>query len=301
VSDLEVEGIRIGHWTHQSGKTGCTVILMPPGGAVTSAEVRGGAPGTRETDLLIPGMLVEKVDAVVFTGGSAFGLAAADGVVEFLREHNRGIEFAGFHIPIVSGAVIFDLNVSEGRFPDFRSGYMACKAAIEDGPLAVGRVGAGAGATVGKLLGYQFHMPGGVGTAELQTSTGAHLFCLSVVNCAGDVYNWEGQIVAGARSGDGKFLNITQSYGKAMSNESSVTNTTLVIVLSDAILTKQQCHRLAQRAHDGLAIAIRPAHTMYDGDIAFCSATCKQEVDFLELEILVPILVARAIANAVTN
>lgn len=246
-------GVRVGHWTDEVGMTGCTVVLPPPG-TVGSGEVRGGAPGTRETDLLRPGRLIEEIHAVLLTGGSAFGLAAADGVMRWLEERGVGFETGVARVPIVPAAVIFDLGVGDPRArPGPDHGYAACEAASET--TTAGRVGAGAGATVGLD-----RVPGGVGLAEAFEGEVA-VWALAVVNAFGAVVGEDGRPLAGEIPPPGA---VPQWRG---------TNTVLGVVATDASLTKEGCRDLASAAHDGLARAVRPAHTMWDGDTVFTLAT----------------------------
>jgi L-aminopeptidase/D-esterase-like protein len=256
----DVPGLRVGHWTDSTRRTGCTVILAPDDGAVAGVEVRGSAPGTRETDLLRPTALVERINAICLAGGSAFGMAAADGVMWRLAE--RGIGFAtGIRpVPIVPAAVLFDLGVGDGEaYPDADAGYAATRAAEgNDGPLE-GRVGAGTGATVAKLGGLGNGQPGGVGSAARKLPDGSTLGALLVNNALGEVY---------AR--DGRRLIATDG---AEARPPPMGNTVLVVVGTDASLDRAQCRKVAELAHDALAIGVRPSHTMFDGDVAFAMST----------------------------
>jgi L-aminopeptidase/D-esterase-like protein len=284
-----VEGIRVGSWTDRGARTGCTVVLCPPG-TVGSGEVRGGAPGTRETDLLRPGMLVHEVDAVLLTGGSAFGLAAAEGVMRWLEERGRGFDTGVARVPIVPAAVLFDLGVGDASArPGPDEGYAACQAASED--PAEGMVGAGAGATVAKIHGPARARPGGLGTASI-TEEGVTVAALAAVNAFGEIMDEDGEVLAGAAEGP----------------ESEVispwpTNTTIAAVATDAALSRERAHLLAVAGHDGLARAVRPAHTMWDGDTVFTLATGRSgttEAPQSVLERLAEDVVARAIRRAVT-
>ena len=253
----DVGGLRVGHWTDAQAATGCTVVLCPPE-TVASGEVRGGAPGTRETDLLRPGMLVEHADAVVLTGGSAFGLAAADGVVRWLEERGRGFDAGVARVPIVPAAVVFDLDAGDpGVRPGPDQGYAACEAASEEVPE--GSVGAGTGATVGKLLGRDRAVKGGLGTSSV-SEEGVTVGALAVMNAVGAVVDDDGVPLAG-------------SLPEAEETTPPFGNTTLAVVATDARLSRERAHLLAIAAHDGLARAIRPAHTMWDGDTVFTLAT----------------------------
>lgn len=269
----DIPGIMIGHWTNLEAATGCTVILCPDG-AVAGVDVRGGAPGTRETDLLDPVCTVEKIHALCLTGGSAYGLAAADGVMRWLEERGHGFDVRVARVPIVPAAVIFDLALGRADVrPDAAAGYAACEAAAT-GPVREGNVGAGTGATVGKMLGYQYGMKGGLGTASRQAGDGVIVAALAVVNAAGDIVDPKsGQIIAGSRRADGVgFANIvgTLAGGAGVSSSSwGARNTTLGVVATNVALTKAGVTKMAQVAQTGLARAIRPVHTMIDGDVVF--------------------------------
>lgn len=280
-SITDVEGIRVGHFTDPRRPTGCTVILYERG-AVAGVDVRGSAPGTRETDLLKPWNLVDKVNAIVLSGGSAFGLDAASGVVRYLDERGFGFSLGGAPpVPIVPAAVLFDLTVGDAKIrPTAESGYDACTKA-SSGPVVEGNVGAGAGATVGKLLGNK-PMKGGIGSTSIQLPNGLVVAAIVAVNCVGDVHDPStGQIIAGALNADGKsFLNITAALkrgtgvsaaggGRGGSGE----NTTIGVVATNAKFDKTEMTKIAQMAHDGFARAISPSHTMYDGDTIFAMST----------------------------
>ena len=264
----DVPGIRVGHWTDPVGATGCTVVLLPDEGAVASVDVRGAAPGTRETDVLHPDNQVQVAHAFVLSGGSAFGLAAADGVVQRLAERGVGVPTPGVPVPIVPAAVVFDLTTGSppGR-PGAEAGRAACVAAEAGEPCGRGALGAGTGATVGKLLGPDGARPGGIGTASLALPGGGTVAALAVVNAVGDVVAHDGTVLAGP----GTARRILESGVPGAPPIG--TNTTLVVVATDLPLTKVQAHRLAVTAHDGLALAIRPVHTAYDGDTVFVTST----------------------------
>jgi L-aminopeptidase/D-esterase-like protein len=268
-----VKGIRVGHFTLKERPTGCTVILAD-GGAVASVDVRGAAPATRETDLLEPGALVERINAIVLSGGSAYGLDAASGVMRYLEEHKVGFEFGGAYVPIVPGASLFDLPVGDPRIrPDAECGYRAAQAASA-GTIAEGSVGAGAGATVGKSGGLKRAMKGGIGTAAVVLPNGVVVAALVAVNARGDIVDpATGQIVAGVRSPDGKGFSDARTLIREGIDETPMQNTTLAVVATNAALTKAQARRIATMAHDGFARAIVPAHTMSDGDLVFTLAT----------------------------
>jgi L-aminopeptidase/D-esterase-like protein len=264
----DVPGIKVGHFTDDKALTGTTVILCPPK-TRASCEVRGNSPGSRELALLAPEKSAQEIHAVVFTGGSAFGLAAADGVMRWLEEHGVGFSTPWAKVPIVPAAVVFDLNVGSSTIrPDSLSGYQACDAA-SGGQVEEGNVGAGTGATVGKWRGFDSWMKGGVGTASVRVGeliVGAR----AVVNAVGDVVDSDGSVLAGARAGDGRFFGEVEGYrplarGKVLEES----NTTLVLAATNARLSKLELFRVSQRMHDGMARAIVPVHTSYDGDVSF--------------------------------
>ena len=280
-----VPGIRVGHWTDLAGLTGCTVVLCPPG-TVGSGEVRGGAPGTRETDLLRPGTLVQEVHAVLLTGGSAFGLAAADGVMRFLEERGIGFDVRVARVPIVPAAVLLDLGVGDpATRPGTAEGYEACT--LAGGEVAEGNVGAGTGATVAKLHGAHRAVKGGLGTTSREDGN-LVVGVLAVVNAFGEVLDQNGDVLAGARPDD-----------EAAEEAPGPTNTTLVVVATNAKLTKERANLLARAAHDGIFGAIKPAHTMWDGDTVFTLATGEVEADQRSLEELATQTVTEAIRRGV--
>jgi L-aminopeptidase/D-esterase-like protein len=268
----DVPGLKVGHWTDLDAATGCTVVLCSQG-AMAGVDVRGGAPGTRETDLLAPTCTIDAVHAVLIAGGSAFGLAAADGVMRWLEERGCGLKVGIACVPIVPAAILFDLMIGRSDVrPDAAAGYAACQAA-SDGPIAQGNAGAGAGATVGKALGPEFITKGGLGTASTRLPNGEIVGALAAVNAFGNVHDLRGNIVAGVRNpnGDG-FLDAVaamQTPGWRDTRYSAAENTTLGIVATNARLTKADANKVAQMAHDGLARVIRPLHTRLDGDTVF--------------------------------
>ncbi|HVM12651.1 MAG TPA: P1 family peptidase [Actinomycetota bacterium] len=286
----DVAGIRVGHWTDPIGRTGCTVVLPPPG-TVASGEVRGGAPGTRETDLLRPGMLVQHADAILLSGGSAFGLAAADGVVRWLEEDGRGVDAGVARVPIVPAAVLFDLGVGDpGARPDAAAGYAAAAAAGTS--VEEGQVGAGTGATVGTVAGPERAVPGGIGSAA-RAAGGVTVGAIAAVNAYGVVVDDEGAPIAGALPADG-------SEGWTPFRPPPATNTTLAVVATDARLSRERAHLLAVAAHDALARAIEPSHTMWDGDTIFTLATGATEGPQDAIERLAEAALVEAIRRAVT-
>ncbi|MFN3375027.1 MAG: P1 family peptidase [Burkholderiaceae bacterium] len=274
-SITRVAGIEVGHFTDTRRPTGCSVVLARAG-AVAGVDVRGAAPGTRETDLLHPSNLVEQVHGIVLAGGSAWGLEAATGAVRWLEERGAGFDVAVGRLPIVPAAVLFDLLVGDMRVrPDAAAGYAACEAA-NTAPVAEGNVGAGAGAAVGKIFGIQNAMKGGIGSASV-TVNGVTVGALIACNALGDVVHPDtGAVLAGSRTDDGQALRDTRRAllrGEAPRPLLAGTNTTIGVVATDAVLTKAQAHRLAVAAHDGLARSINPVHTMSDGDTLFALGT----------------------------
>lgn len=275
-SITDVSGIKVGHFTDSRSLTGCTVILTGSG-AVAGVDVRGAAPGTRETDLLDPKNLVQQVHAILLSGGSAFGLDAATGVVKFLEERDLGYDVGVAKVPIVPAAILFDLAVGDAKVrPDAVAGYEACKNA-SDKLLTEGNVGAGTGATVGKLFGMNRAMKGGIGTASIKLPVGITVGAIVAVNAVGDIFEpSNGKLLAGVRSPDGKKLLGTM---EAIANDEELPpllggmNTTIGVVAVDVKLDKAQCQKIAQMAHDGLARTINPVHTMYDGDTIFALST----------------------------
>jgi L-aminopeptidase/D-esterase-like protein len=299
-----VPGIRVGHYTLDERPTGCTVIIAD-GGAVGGVDVRGAAPGTRETDLLRPGNLVETVNAILLSGGSAHGLNAAAGVMRYLEERKVGYAFGGAYVPIVPGAVLFDLPVGDKPHirPDAECGYRAADAAAA-GPVAEGNVGAGAGAKVGKYGGLRRPMKGGIGTASITLPDGLVVAALVAVNAAGDIVDpATGRVVAGVRTEDGKGLLDVRTLLRTGNTAPprAGENTTLGVIATNATLTKAQAGRVATMAHDGFARAIVPSHTMGDGDVVFTLATgaLGGEVNVSQVGALAAEVTADAILRAV--
>jgi len=297
----DIFGIRVGHATDRQGGTGCTVVLCDQG-AVGGVDVRGSAPGTRETDLLRPMNLVERVHAVLLTGGSAFGLAAADGVMRFLEERGVGFDVAVAKVPIVPAAVIFDLTIGSPLVrPTAEMGYAAAQAAA-GGPVEEGSVGAGTGATVGKIMGPVSAMKGGVGTWAVSLAGGAIVGALVVVNAYGDVVDdHTGRILAGARDpATGRLLNTARALvGGGEARPGPGTSTTLAVLATNVGLTKEQANKLAQLGHDGLARVISPAHTMYDGDTVFALSLGHARADPIVLGAAAVEAVAESVKRAV--
>ncbi len=268
----DVPGIALGHWTNLEAATGCTVVLCDPpmvGGCV----VAGAAPGTRETALLDPTCVVDEVHGVLLSGGSAFGLDAAGGVMRYLEEHGRGFDVRVARVPIVPAAILFDLGIGDaGVRPGAEEGYLACLSATSE-PVQQGNVGAGTGATVGKVLGPERAMKGGLGSAAVRLPSGAVVGALAAVNCAGDVVDPDtGRIVAGARGPSGGLADTARWLaGGGQSRAAEGANTTIAVVATDARLDKAAANRLARLAHHGLARVIRPI-LPFDGDTVFALA-----------------------------
>ncbi|MGH2996416.1 MAG: P1 family peptidase [Gaiellaceae bacterium] len=291
-------GFRVGHWSDHEGWTGCTVVLAPEG-AVGACEVRGGGPGTRESDLLSPAAAAPGPDAVLLTGGSAFGLVAAGGVVRWLAERERGFRTRAGVVPLVAGAVVFDLGLGDSQArPDDAAGYSACEAASAQEPER-GSVGVGTGCTVGKLLGPDGWTKGGVGYTSASLPGGAAVAALAAVNAFGDVLAEDGSVLAGVRRG-GTYARTTDvlAAGETLAhpwNES----TTLVCVLTDATLTKTQAWLVARAAGSGVARAVDPCATVVDGDVVYCVASGHMKADLVTLSAHAARTVAVAVRDAV--
>jgi L-aminopeptidase/D-esterase-like protein len=288
-SITDVEGIRVGHWTDDVALTGCTVVL-PPKGTVASCEVRGGAPGTRGTDMLQPGTLLEEAHAIVLTGGSAFGLATAGGVERYLEERGIGSEIGPILVPSVAAAVIFDLGVGDPtRRPGSEEGYAACVAASTD--VSEGRVGAGTGATVAKLWGPTRGVPGGLGTWAVRDGD-LVVGALFVVNAVGEIVDEDGSVLAGPRLEPGERREDLIEWMRAG-------NTTIGVIATNAILSNPDARRLAEAANDAVDGAVRPAHTLFDGDAVFTLATKQVNATYVDVAALVEDAVTTAVRRAV--
>ena len=299
----DVRGLSVGHFTHTRRPTGCTVVLTPQG-AVAGVDVRGASPGTRETELLSPLNAVEQVHAILLSGGSAFGLDAAGGVMRWLEEQGAGVEVGGVRVPIVPAAILFDLFTGDASIrPDAAAGYAACVAALTT-PEAQGNVGAGAGAVVGKLFGLARAMKGGIGSASVCVN-GVTVAAMVAVNAVGDVVDpTTGAVVAGALTADGvALMGSTQAIlnGAALQPPMPGAATSIGVIATDAVINKVQANKMAQMAHDGLARSINPVHTLSDGDSLFALGTGASgiEVHTTVLGTLAAEVVARAVLNAV--
>jgi L-aminopeptidase/D-esterase-like protein len=282
-------GFRVGHWTDPEGRTGCTVVL-PPRGNVASCDVRGSSPGSRELEQLDPRRRLTEVHAVLLTGGSAFGLAAAQGVMEWLEERGIGYETPVAKVPIVPAAVVFDLRSAEGTVrPGPAEGRAACDAATEE--VETGAVGAGAAATVGKWAGPEYSVPGGLGLGVAE-SPGGRAAAVAVVNPVGDVLNEDGSVLTGTTAPDAHYEAPPRVDLKVP------VNTVLALVAVQANLDKRDVHWLAERGSDGITKTIRPAHTRYDGDVTFAIAAPDPSGEATDLDVLGPLTTA-AVAEAV--
>lgn len=299
----DIEGIKVGNAQNLDAGTGCTVIICEEG-ARAGVDVRGGSPGTRETDLLRPENLVDKAHAVVLAGGSAFGLDAASGVMKYLEERDIGFDVQVTKVPIVLSAVLFDLVVGDYRVrPDFNMGYKACLNAT-DRECPNGNVGAGMGATVGKFLGPHRAMKGGLGSYAVQVGD-LKVGALVAVNALGDIIDPESkEILAGLLDEKGEKLIGTENEMLKVYNERKNLfsgNTTIGVVATNAKLTKAEANKVASMAHNGYGRAIRPAHTIFDGDTIFTMATGKMEADINVIGLLSARVVERAIVNAIKS
>ena len=307
----DITGIEVGHHTDLAAGTGCTVVLVRAG-AVGGVDVRGAAPGTRETDLLRAENTVERVHGVVLAGGSAYGLAAASGVMRYLEEQGIGHRVGDFVVPIVPAAIIFDLGIGSSSVrPTETDGYAAATSASA-GPVERGTVGCGTGATVGKTLGRGHSMKGGVGSVSMDLGDGIQLAAIAVVNAVGAVHEPStGELLAGPLDDAGKPVEAIPiyadpNYGRSGFSGASfqpqpLSNTTIAVIATSVTLTRAQANRLAIVAQDGLALAVRPTHTVHDGDTVFALATCAVDApeEFPRLCALAPTVMADAIVDAV--
>jgi len=299
---VAVPGIRVGHATDSDGLTGCTVVLCEKG-AIGGVDQRGGAPGTRETDLLRPLHLVEEVHGVLLAGGSAFGLAAADGVMRYLEEQGVGFDAGVAKVPIVPAAILFDLDLGDpGARPDVEMGYAACQIANDEN-VSEGNVGAGAGASVGKILGIKRAMKAGLGSAAVSLGGGLVVGALIAVNAFGDVLHpTSGEILAGARKIRSHQLADTLTVMRGLVGKAALhvaSSTVIGVVATNARLTKEEANKVAQMAQDGIARAVRPAHTMFDGDTLFALSTGRKRADVNLIGAYAAASVAEAIVRAV--
>ncbi len=302
-SIVDVPGVSVGHWTNADAATGCTVIIATDG-AVGGVAVRGGSPGTRETDLLDPIRRVDRVHAVLLSGGSAFGLAAAMGVQRWLEERGVGFDAPHGPVPIVPAAILYDLGVGRSDVrPDGAAGYAACDAS-DATDMPVGSVGAGTGATVAKAYGMDGAVKGGIGSASCVLPDGVSVGAAVAVNAWGGIYDHrDGGLIAGPRTDSGSMADPVEVMltGDRSSRSSAMTNTTIGVVATDAQLDKMQANFVASTCHDGLALTIRPCHTPSDGDTMFCLATRESpsEVNLMAIVAAATHVTALAVLDAV--
>lgn len=298
---LDVKGLKVGQVEDTNGLTGCTVVICEEG-AVCGVDVRGSAPGTRETDLLDPINMIQKVHAVVLSGGSAFGLESTCGVSKYLEEKGIGFDVGVAKVPIVVGAVLFDLAAGDPKCrPNMEMGYKACEVASES-ILKQGNYGAGCGATVGKIKGPDYAMKGGIGSYSIKLDNGLVVSALIAVNALGDVYE-DGNVIAGVLDNTKtKTLNSYELMKQGVNKGGfSIDNTTIGIVATNAKLDKAGCKKISQMSHNGYAKAIFPIHTPHDGDTIFTMATGEIEADITLLGSLATEVVEKSIINAIKN
>ncbi len=299
----DIQGIKIGNAQNMKGPTGCTVVICEEG-AAAGVDVRGGAPGTRETDLLNPVNLVDKIHAVMLSGGSAFGLDAASGAMQYLEERNIGFDVGVTKVPIVCSAVLFDLAIGDFKIrPDKAMGYEACVNS-ELNECRQGNIGAGAGATVGKILGPEYAMKGGLGCYAVQVGE-LQVGAVIAVNCLGDVVDTStGKIIAGVLNKEKNGFADTEKIMISKYDEKKNLfsgNTTIGVVVTNGKFTKTEMNKIASMAHNGYGRTIRPAHSMADGDTIFTMATGKVEADINVVGLLAARVVEQAVINAVKN
>ena len=296
----EIEGIKVGHMQDEEAATGCSVVICE-NGAYGGVDVRGGSPATRETDLLDPVNMVQQIHAVVLSGGSAFGLDSCSGVMKYLEENDIGFDVQVAKVPIVCGACLFDLVIGNPKVrPDLEMGYKAAESANKaDCPN--GNVGAGCGATVGKYLGPEFAMKGGLGTYALQVGD-LQVGAIVAVNCMGDVVDPEenNEIIAGMRK-DNKFMNIEKVMMENYDDKTNLFsgNTTIGVVVTNGKFNKSEMNKIASMAHNGYARTMRPAHSIYDGDTIFTMSTGEVEADISTVGMMAANVMAKAVVNAV--
>lgn len=298
---LDVKGIKVGQVEDKEGLTGCTVIICEDGG-VCGVDVRGSAPGTRETDLLDPINMVQKVHAIVLSGGSAFGLESTCGVSRYLEEKGIGFDVGVAKVPIVTGAVLFDLGVGDPKCrPNIEMGYKACQIA-NNTELKQGNYGAGCGATVGKIRGSEFCTKGGIGSYSIKLDNGLVVSAIIAVNAFGDVYE-NGQVIAGVLNDDKTdFLNTYDLMKKGVNKGGfNIDNTTIGAVVTNAKLSKAECKKISQMAHNGFAKSIFPIHTPHDGDTIFTLATGEVETDITLLGSIASEVVEKSVISAIKN
>lgn len=294
----DIKGIKVGHYNDYENLTGTTVILMEAG-FTAGVDVRGSGPGTRETDIFSAEKTVDKIHGLVLTGGSAFGLNTAGGVMGYLEKRDIGFDVEVAKVPIVPAAVIFDLGIGNPKKrPDYKSGYKAAKLASE-GEARQGNIGAGIGATIGKALGMENAMKGGLGSATVQVGD-LKVSALIIVNAIGDIYNLEGQQIGGIYNRENKqILNTVDVFKEGFENSSPVENTTIGVIATNAKLTKPMCNKVSQIGHNGLAKVIKPVHTSLDGDTLFTVASGEVEANLDLVSIMADEAVSKAVINAI--
>ncbi len=303
---VDVPGFKVGHASNLDAATGCTVIICPPH-TVGGVDVRGGGPGTRETDLLQPHNHVAEVSAIVLSGGSAFGLASAQGVAQFLEENEIGYK-AGpggeYTIPIVPAAILFDLNLGDKTVrPDPAMGYEAAQNATTD-PVQQGTIGAGTGAFCGKIRGAAFATKGGIGSASIEISDGLWVAAIVAVNAIGDILDEQGNIMAGLRDENNNFVGTLNAFRAFLQNPPDLNaneNTVIGAIATNAKLSKAQTTKVAQMAHDGLARAVKPSHTEHDGDTIFALASGEIEANTTLIGAYAAEVMAEAIRNGIRH
>lgn len=298
----DIAGFQLGHAQDEKGITGCSVILCKEG-ATAGVDVRGGAPGTRETDLLDPSEMVEKIHAVVLSGGSAYGLDASSGVMQYLEEHDIGFDVTVAKVPIVCSAVLFDLAIGDAKCrPDKAMGYAACQHSETYKSDTNGNIGAGYGATIGKILGPHTAMKGGLGTYAIDIN-GLQIGAIVAVNCLGDVIIPQtGKIMAGAYDYEhNQFMNSEDIllHNLAHPKTPFKGNTTIGLIVTNAKLTKANARKISSMAHNGFARTMRPAHTMFDGDTIFTMATNQKEADITTVGMLAANVMEKAVLRAI--
>lgn len=295
----DVPGFLVGHYTDTQAVTGCTIVICPPD-TLGAVDVRGGAPGTRETDLLNPQNRVEHVTAVMLSGGSAYGLASATGAMRYLRERELGYRSGtGFLVPIVPAAILFDLGIGDGSaFPDEAAGYAACENA-SDASVPQGSVGAGTGAALGMLQGKAFGSKGGIGSASRTLRNGVVVGAVIAVNAVGDVIDSDGTILAGLRGEQGEFVGMLNAMQEMMVPPADNEATVIGVVATNAKLSKAQAKRVAVMAHDGIARAVNPSHTPFDGDALFVLASGQIEIEPAVVGAMAAEVVSEAIRNGI--
>ena len=298
----DVPGVKVGHWTDEFSMTGCTVVICDLG-AVGGVDVRGSSPGTRETDLLSPYKKIERINAVLIGGGSAYGLAAADGVMNYLEERGKGFKIGTNTVPIVPAAILFDLSVGDGRIrPSSSEGYIACENSSH-GIVQTGSVGAGTGATVAKVSGLNSSIKGGIGSSSVFIGDDLVVGAVVAVNAIGSIHDpHTGELIAGARDQNNEMISANQVLlERGYENKADLgSNTTIGIIATNAKLSKTEANQVASVSHDGIALAVRPAHLLGDGDTMFALSTCEtKNFDFDQIIAAAVQVTSMAVVNAV--